>query len=138
MFPWKSIVSKQTLEPYVSEGQSQSIVGSVFIGIGTMVFATAVTLMFYWAYQQDKTLFIAILCGLVFLYSIKMLILVSVLRNKLNPIVFKFYIGSTIFMSILTLILIVYFAIKASQRMRGPSSSYVPPPVSSYLDAPAS
>lgn len=130
MKEWEPIVSKQILEPFVEEKESQSIVGAVFTGIGLMVLATFVALMFYWAYLKEKTLFIAVFSVLILLFAIKMMILVIVIRKKLNPIVFKVYMGSTAFMTLFAIFNIIFFSIKASQRLRSPSSSssYIAPP----------
>lgn len=131
MKEWEPIVSKQILEPFVEEKESQSIVGSVFTGIGLMLLATFVALMFYWAYLKEKTLFVAVFSVLILMFSVKMLILVVVIRKKLNPIVFKVYMGSTAFMTLFAIFNIVFFSIKASQRLSSSSSSsssYIAPP----------
>lgn len=120
------------MEHFVEEKQSQSIVGAVFTGIGLMVLASFIAIVFYWTYETDKTLFIAVLSGITFVFSVKMIILVAVLRRKLNPIVFRVYMGSTIFMAVLSIFNIVFFSIKASQRLgssSSSSSSYMPAPV---------
>lgn len=131
MQEWEPLLKQATLEPFVDEQQSQSIVGAVFTSIGLMVAAGLLAMLFYWSYGLEKTLFIAIFSGLMFLFAIKMLVLVVVLRKKLNTVVFRIYVGSTVFVSILTLFNIIFFSIRASQRLRGSSSS------SSYAPAPA-
>lgn len=133
---WIPIVSKRTYEPFVDESQTQSIVGNVFIGVGLMILATILTVVFYWSYNKEKLLFITILCVVVFIFSVKMIILVAALRTKMNPIIFRLYMGSTTFMSMMSLILIIYFAVKTSQRLRGSSSSsYIPPQVQAYASS---
>jgi ABC-type transport system involved in cytochrome c biogenesis permease subunit len=131
---WIPIVKMTKYETFESANPStQTVVGNVFIGVSLMILATVFTLIFYWAYQKEKHLFVAILCGVVFLYAIEVVILVATLRDKLNRTVFKLYMGSTVFIAFMMLILIVFFSIKASQRLRSSSSSpYVPPPVQAY------
>lgn len=133
---WIPIVKQNTYETFETAGQpnAQTMVGNVFIGIALMILATLLTVLFYWSFQKEKYLFITILCAVVFLYTIKMVILVAILRDKLNSIVFRLYMGSTAFMSLMTLMMMIYFAVKTSQRLRGTSSSssYIPPPVQSY------
>lgn len=123
MKEWEPIVQNIVLEPFVDEKESQSIIGAVFTGIGLMVLASAIAMIFYWTYQKEKALFIAVFSSIMFVFSIKMLILVAVMRNKLNTIVFKIYMGSTIFVSILCLFVVIFFSIKAYQHMGSSTSS---------------
>lgn len=124
MREWEPIVKKQTLEPfYVEEAQSKSIVGSVFIGIGLMILASFIAMLFYWAYLKEKMLFIALFSALIFLFAMKMVILVAVIRHKLNPTVFKVYMGSTVFVAFFSLFNIIFFSIKSYQRTSSASSS---------------
>ena len=121
---WTPIAKMMKYETFESQPESaQVIVGNVFIGIALMILAACITILFYWAYNKEKHLFIALLCGLVFLYSIEIIILVATMRDKINKNVFRLYIGSTAFMSLLSLFLLVFFAIKASKRLRSSSVS---------------
>lgn len=131
MQDWEPIVKKQVLETFVTESQTQTIVGAIFTSIGLMILASFLAFLFYWSYQKDKMLMMAIFCGIVFFFAIKMLILIAIIRNKLNAIVFRVYMGSTVFMCVMSLLAIIFFAVKASQRIRGSSSS------SSAYDIPA-
>lgn len=123
------------MEGFVDEKQSQKIVGSVFIGVAIMILAAILAIMFYWSYNKDKTLFISIFSVVMFLFSIMMLILVAVMRSKMNANVFKLYIGTTVFNSFMTIMIAIYFGIKASKRISEASSpsSYVPGSVQSYV-----
>lgn len=136
---WIPITKKKYVETFETDGVStQKMVGNVFIGISLMILAAILTMIFYWSYQKEKHLFITILCGLVFLYTIKMVILVATLREKLNSVVFRLYMGSTVFMSLMSLLMMIYFGVKTAQRLRGSSSSlpsYIPPPVQSYTSS---
>ena len=137
---WQPLVDPSKKEQFVSEEESRSIVGGVFIGVGLMIFASILALLFYWTYNKEKTLFIAVFSGFVFLFSIKMVILVAAIRAKLRDFVFKMYIGSTVFMSLTCLFLMIFFSIKASKKMSERSSlssaPYVPSAVSSYINPP--
>lgn len=139
MFPWVPIVKKTHFEePFVTEEKSRSIVGSVFVAVGVMIFASIVAILFYWSFQRDVSLFITILCGLVFLYSVMVVALVATMRTKMNEIIFKFYMGSTTFVAFLTLGLTILFGVKYGRgsssvsRSSPYSSSYTPSPVVSY------
>jgi uncharacterized membrane protein len=127
---WEPIAKKMTFEAFdgvPKKDEPSTIVGNVFTGVGLMIAATVLTIGFYMAYQREKLLFIAILCVVVFLYSIKVVILVAALRAKMNPMVFRIYMGSTVFMALMSMILMILFSIKASQRMRGSFRSSQPP-----------
>lgn len=129
--PIAKMLKYETFE--TAEDSSQTIVGNVFIGVALMILAAIITIVFVWAYNKEKHLFITFLCGLVFLYTIKVVILVASMRDKINKNVFKLYIGSTAFMSLFSLILTIFFAIKTSKRLNGSASStnnyYNPTPV---------
>jgi drug/metabolite transporter (DMT)-like permease len=120
---WIPIAKMTTYETFKDADTHQSVVGNVFIGVALMVSAAMLTLLFYWAYQKEKHLFFAIFAGIVFLYTVKVIILVATLREKINMNIFRLYIGSTAFMSFMSLLLMIYFAVKASQRLKSSSSS---------------
>lgn len=125
-----------TYETFVSEKNSQSIIASVFVSIGVMIFASIVAILFYWSYQKDVSLFIALISGLVFIYSIQMVIIVAVLRSKMKPGIFKFYMGTIIFMAFLSLFMIIIFSIKANKSSSPNLGSYVPREVTTYNSTP--
>lgn len=131
---WTPIAKMMKYETFETENESsQVIVGNVFIGVALMILAAVITILFYWAYNKEKHLFITLLCGLVFLYTVKMVILVASVRNKINKNVFRLYIGSTAFMSLFALFLLVFFAVKTAKRLGSSTSSstnyYNPAPV---------
>jgi ABC-type multidrug transport system fused ATPase/permease subunit len=121
------------IEQFVSESESTSIVGSIFMGIGLMVLAMLITWLFLWSYQKEKLLFIVVLSVVVFLYSVEMVAFIALQRGKLSPLMFRIFMGSSVMISIMCIILIIVFSIKASQRLRG-RSSYVPGPVQDYIE----
>lgn len=131
---WTPIAKMMKYETFEAEMDSaQVIVGNVFIGVALMIMAACITILFYWAYNKEKHLFITLLCGLMFLYAVKVIILVASMRNKINKNVFRIYIGSTAFMSLLSLFLLIFFAIKTSKRLNAsapsPAPYYNPAPV---------
>lgn len=126
---WIPIAKMMKYETFETEADSsQAIVGNVFIGVSLMILATFITILFVWAYNKEKHLFITFLCGLVFLYTVKVIILVASLREKINKNVFRLYIGSTAFMSLFSLLLLVFFAVKTSKRLNGTGVSSNPTP----------
>lgn len=124
---WIPIAKMMKYETFETEADSsQAIVGNVFIGVSLMILATFITILFVWAYNKEKHLFITLLCGLVFLYTVKVIILVASLREKINKNVFRLYIGSTAFMSLFSLLLLIFFAVKTSKRLNGTGISSNP------------
>jgi uncharacterized membrane protein len=122
-----------------ADANTQTIVGNVFIGISIMILAMCLTWLFYWSYMRERTLFIAILSGVMMLFAIEMLILVVMLRSQVSQLLFTFYMGSTAFATFMCLILVIFFSFKASQRLRGSNgftgnNSYVPQNVQDYIN----
>jgi vacuolar-type H+-ATPase subunit I/STV1 len=124
---WTPIAKMMKYETFETQVESsQVIVGNVFIGVALMIMAACITILFYWAYNKEKHLFITLLCGLMFLYTVKVIILVASMRDKINKNVFRLYIGSTAFMSLLSLFLLIFFAVKTSKRLNASSSPVAP------------
>jgi hypothetical protein len=65
-------------------------------------------------------------------------------RAKLSTATFTFLMGASAFMSFTTVISVIFFSVRASQRLKGVSSSstsysntsYVPPAVQQYVTEP--
>jgi len=146
MYPWTPLTNNKTvddnkkeenIETFITESETRKSVGSIFIAMGVMIVAAIISILFYWSYHKEKTLFIAIFAGIIFIYSIQMLVLVTVLRSKLNNAIFKLYMGTVVFMTFLSFILLVIFGIKAAKKLNETSSSpYVNENVQSYINKP--
>lgn len=100
------------IEHFISSNQTTSIVGSIFTVMATMIFAGIIAVLFFWAYGRDVNLFITILAGIVFIYAGSVTIYFGVSSNTINSIAFQYFMGSSVFMSLCMLILIVYFMLK--------------------------
>lgn len=104
--------SKLVQEGFVSESETNNILSSVFLGIGMMLLGLAIFWVFFWAYSLDKNVFIMSFAVLVVLYSALMTALVILQRSKMTGGLFKFYLGSAIFMDCVATIVVIFFAIK--------------------------
>lgn len=104
--------SKLVQENFVSESETNNILSSVFLGIGMMLLGLVIFWVFFWAYSLDKNVFIMSFGVLVVLYSALMTALVIIQRSKMSGALFKFYLGSAIFMDCVALIVVIFFAIK--------------------------
>lgn len=129
-------------EPFVSETQTKTILGDVFKTVGLMIVAAFFMWFFYWAYAKEKQLFMAILSGLLFLYTLTVVSVTVTYRAKFSSPMFAFLMGSSAFVAFMTLISTIFFSVRASQRLRGASGSssgaydapaYVPPAVQQYV-----
>jgi len=123
-------------EPFVSEEDSKTIVSNVFISVGLMIGAMIITGIFYWAFNKNVLLFITIMSALVFLYTIKVLIITAMMRsNYKSQRMFMTMMGGTVFMCLLSLILTIMFAIKSSSASRSSATpSYIPSNVNDYIN----
>ena len=117
---WNPII-KKTKEDFVSQTETITTVQTIFISMATMIGASLLSLLFYWSYERMPTLFISIFAAITFAYAIKVVILITLIRDKLSQTVFKVYLGSGVFMAFMSLMVTVYFAIRTNSRT---SSSY--------------
>jgi membrane-associated HD superfamily phosphohydrolase len=132
------------MESFVTETDTKTVVNNVFASVGLMLLAAVVMWLFYWSYSREKTLYMAIMSGLLFLYTLSILAVTVVYRAKYTKPVFSYLMGSSVFVAFMTLISIVFFSIRAAERMRSASSAssgyaapaYVPPAVQEYIGGP--
>jgi CDP-diglyceride synthetase len=126
------------MESFVTETQTKSIVSQVFITISLMILAAIIMWLFYWSYAKEKLLFMAILSGLMFIYTVIVIGVTVSYRAKLSTPTFTFLMGASAFMAFMTMISVIFFSVRASQRLKGADSysgntSYVPPAVQQYV-----
>ena len=133
------------MESFVTETQTKSIVSQVFITISLMILAAVIMWLFYWSYAKEKLLFMAILSGLMFIYTVIVIGVTVSYRAKLSTPTFTFLMGASAFMSFTTVISVIFFSVRASQRLKSASgsssssysnTSYVPPAVQQYVTEP--
>lgn len=114
---YEPLLQEGEIEPfYVSEMQSKSVLSSIIIAIAMMVLALVFMGLFYWSYQKDKNLFIVVFSIIVLIYSSMITLLLVVMRSKMGFDSFRFFMGSSIFIDFLTILVIIYFGIKAFTR----------------------
>lgn len=120
------------IEPFVDEAQTKKVMQQVFIGVGLMIAAMFLAFLFTWAFNKEKTLFIAIYATIMLLFAALMITLVSIVRKELSNIaIFYVLVGSSAFVALLNIVLIIVFAVMASKRLK---RSYVPSGVQDYLN----
>jgi len=126
------------MESFVTETQTKGIVSQVFITLSLMLLAALIMWLFYWSYAKEKLLFMAILAGLMFIYTVIVIGVTVSYRAKLSTPTFTFLMGASAFMAFMTMISVIFFSVRASQRLKGAessyqSTSYVPPAVQQYV-----
>lgn len=110
-------------EAFVSDSDSRGIVSNIFISIALMVGAALVMALFYWAYQKERNLFVTIFASFMFAYALYVTIFVTILRSKFSSVAFRLILGSSAFVAFMTLMTLIFFAVKTSQKLRGSGSS---------------
>lgn len=105
-------------EDFVSGSEASDIVTNVFVIVGSVLISVIVTFVFYTSYNTNKKLFIALLSGVVFLYSLMNIIGLIVIRSSLNNTYFKVFLGSGIIMGALSIVVAILFSVIASREMR--------------------
>jgi ABC-type Mn2+/Zn2+ transport system permease subunit len=116
----------------VSEDDTKRIMSQVFMATGLMIAAMFLAFLLSWAYNKEKTLFIAMYAVISLLFSALVITLVSILRDKIEDMkIFYTLVGSTAFMSLFNIVMIIVFAVIASKRLR---RSFVPNGVQEYIN----
>lgn len=125
---WTPIVESQRIEPFVSESFTDSqttvsIVTNIFIVLASMMIAAFIGVLFYWSYNRESTLFIAILSGVTLCYGIMNLIYFAVESSKVGAVALRIYLGSSMFVVMLNLMLVGFFVLRAMKKMSSGSNS---------------
>lgn len=116
---WTPIVSHLEMnEDFVSGSETSDIVTNVFIIVGAVLVSVIVTFVFYTSYNTNKKLFISLLSGIVFLYSLMNIIGLIVVRNSITTTYFKVFLGAGIIMGALAIVVAILFSVIASREMR--------------------
>jgi len=107
----------ETKETFIDNAQTNSIVATIFIVMAAMLLAALIGVLFYWSYNKEPALFIAIISTMSFIYAIINIIYISVKRENMGALAFNFYLGAGIMMAIIDLIISVYFGMRSHSRM---------------------
>lgn len=131
-------------EQFINEDESKASIVTTFITITIVFVGMAFAALLLWSYQRADALFIAVFSGITLIYATTMVIFIAIIRSKLTALQFKIFMTVSIFMAIFTIILFIFFMIKAVHILKNNSSSrpFVsiekpvaaqPPPVSPNL-----
>lgn len=110
-------------EPFIDDDEAKQMTGTTFIVIGCMALAAATSSLLYWAYNRHVSLFHGIMWTIVFMYSTINLAFIAVSKNRLKPLMFKFFIALHSTIAIISLLLFTVYFITASKGMSSRSIS---------------
>lgn len=123
---WTPLLKKPSsniIENYVDQAQTMNIVQTVFIGIGLMVAAALIAVLFIWAWQKGGAeLFIGVYSLFVLAYVAKVVTLIGLIRDKLSTTMFQLYLGSAAAMGLLSIGFVITFFVSYSRRLKMTSS----------------
>ena len=123
---WTPLLKKPSsniIENYVDQAQTINIVQTVFIGIGLMVAAALIAVLFIWAWQKGGAeLFIGVYSLFVLAYVAKVVTLIGLIRDKLSTTMFQLYLGSAAAMGLLSIGFVITFFVSYSRRLKMTSS----------------
>jgi len=123
---WTPLLKKPSsniIENYVDQAQTMNIVQTVFIGIGLMVAAALIAVLFIWAWQKGGAeLFIGVYSLFVLAYVAKVVTLIGLIRDKLSTTIFQLYLGSAAAMGLLSIGFVITFFVSYSRRLKMTSS----------------
>jgi hypothetical protein len=128
---WTPLLKKNSsniIENYVDQAQTINIVQTVFIGIGLMVAAALIAVLFIWAWQKGGAeLFIGVYSLFVLAYVAKVVTLIGLIRDKLSTTIFQLYLGSAAAMGLLSIGFVITFFVSYSRRLKMTSSGIQQP-----------
>lgn len=129
-------------EPFVDEPAAKSVVSKTFIGVAVVLLAMILTFLLIWSYQKSSKLFIMFFSIVVLIFCVMMVVFVTTTRSKLSEQKFSIYLSAAVFMTFLSIIMVIIFTIfsvnalkKASEMGQQTSSPTYATPVPRQLDA---
>jgi len=126
---WTPLLKKQStnIETFVDQAQAINITQTVFVGIGLMVLAALIAILFIWSYQKGgSSLFITIYSAIVLAYVIKVVTLIAIIRDKLTPIEFQLYLGSAAATALMSIGILIKFSLEYRTRAAPPLAVAAP------------
>jgi len=119
-------------EPFVNDTQARSDIITTFITISIVFFGMALAFILLWSYNKSDKLFFMVFSGMVALYATAMSIFVAIIRSNITSIQFKVFMMSSIFMGLMSVILLIIFVVKSTYLFKNidtrPERSSPPPP----------
>jgi|APGre2960657444_1045066.scaffolds.fasta_scaffold11901_2 hypothetical protein len=118
-------------ESFVDETTSKSVVSKTFITVSIVILAMIFTLLFIWSYQKSYKLFIMIFSIIMFIFALLTVIFVTLTRSKLTELQFRIYLSVTVFMTLMSLVMIIFFTILAVGHLKK-INELTPTPAAAY------
>jgi hypothetical protein len=121
-------------EAFVDQAATVNIVASIFSTLAAALCAAIIAMVFYWSYETEPTLFIAIFAGIMVMYTLTLVLLFAIKSGSFDALTFRYYLGSSVFVCVVNIIVAVYFGLKARNRMNSGYGGVRPNSSSSYQD----
>lgn len=138
------------IEGFVNETQARSDIITTFVTISIVFFGMIIAFALLWSYNKSDRLFFMVFSGMVAVYASITAIFVVIIRSNITSTQFKVFMISSIFIALLSIIVLVIFVVKSSYlfknidisntrspepiRQRPPSPSPPPPPRTEIYD----
>ena len=101
-------------EHFVNDTQARSDIITTFITISILFFGMTLAFILLWSYNKSDKLFLMVFAGMVALYATAMGIFVAVIRSNITSTQFKVFMISSIFMALMSMVVLIIFVIKST------------------------
>ena len=99
---------QELMETFITADDKTTAV-NVISGVGITMLVILIGVLFAWAYGKDRALFIAVMGAVMFVFALNMLAYIVIIRSKMSKMAYNYYIGLTIFMTLMNLLIFVLF-----------------------------
>jgi hypothetical protein len=111
-------------EHFVNDTQARSDIITTFITISIVFFGMTLAFFLLWSYNKSDKLFFMVFSGMVALYATAMGIFVAVIRSNITSTQFKIFMISSIFMALMSIVVLIIFVIKSTYLFKNIDVSY--------------
>jgi hypothetical protein len=106
------------MEGFVNETQAKEDVVTTFITVSLVFFGMVVAFLLLWAYNKSDTVFFMAFVGMVAIYAFITVVFVAIIRSNITSTQFKVFMISSVFMAILSIVILLIFVIKTTSLFR--------------------
>lgn len=101
-------------EGFVNETQARSDIITTFITISIVFFGMIIAFLLIWSYNKSDRMFFMVFAGMVAIYASITAIFVAVIRSNITSIQFKLFMISSVFIALLSIIILIIFVVKST------------------------
>jgi hypothetical protein len=115
-------------ENFVNDTQARSDIITTFITISIVFFGMALAFILLWSYNKSDQIFFMVFSGMVALYATAMGIFVAIIRSNITSTQFKAFMMSSIFMALMSIIILILFVVKSTYLFKNIDTRPTPAP----------